>query len=85
MNIINWTDKAIRQLRKIKDTDMQKRIYKETQVLQDFPKCASVKHLNNHKCPYRLRIGDYRIFFDFDGVIKLISIKEVKKRDEHTY
>jgi mRNA interferase RelE/StbE len=34
---------------------------------------------------YRLRVGDYRVFFEFDGGVKLVSIEEVKKRDERTY
>lgn len=33
----------------------------------------------------RLRIGRYRVFFDFDGQIRIIAIQEVKKRDEHSY
>ena len=33
----------------------------------------------------RLRIGNYRILFNFDDVVKIISIEEVKKRDERTY
>ena len=34
---------------------------------------------------FRLRVGRYRVFFDFDGQIKIIAIQEVKKRDERTY
>ena len=36
-------------------------------------------------CGYRLRVGDWRVFFEFDGAVKIISIEEVKKRNEHTY
>jgi len=34
---------------------------------------------------YRLRVGDYRVFFEFDGSVHVIDIEEVKKRDERTY
>ena len=34
---------------------------------------------------YRLRVGNYRVFFDFDGAVRIVSIEEVKKRDERTY
>lgn len=35
--------------------------------------------------PYRLRVGRYRIFFSNDDAISIITIEEVKKRDDRTY
>jgi len=32
-----------------------------------------------------LRVGDYRVFFEFDGSVHIIDIEEVRKRDERTY
>jgi len=32
-----------------------------------------------------MRVGRYRILFDWEGTIKVVSIQEVKKRDERTY
>lgn len=49
------------------------------------PECANVKKLSNHQYGYRLRVGNYRVLFNFDGIIHIISIEEVKKRDERTY
>lgn len=49
------------------------------------PDCVNVKALSNHLYQYRLRVGDYRVFFNFDGVVSIVSIEEVKKRDERTY
>jgi len=34
---------------------------------------------------YRLQMGDFRVFFEFDGDVRIIDIEEVKKRDERTY
>ncbi|WP_306548073.1 type II toxin-antitoxin system RelE/ParE family toxin [Desulfobulbus sp.] len=85
MNIIQWTEKAFRQLRKIKDSQASRRIYQEAQELVHFPECRNVKRLTNHQYSYRLRVGDWRVFFEFDGGVKIISIEEVKKRNEHTY
>lgn len=85
MNTINWTPKAIKQAMKIKDQAMRARIFNETQVLTAFPACGNVKKLTNHAHGYRLRIGDYRVIFDFDGAVRVVSIEEVKKRDERTY
>jgi mRNA-degrading endonuclease RelE of RelBE toxin-antitoxin system len=46
---------------------------------------ANVKALVNHGHQYRLCVGNFRVFFNFDGVIRIVSIGEVKKRDERTY
>jgi mRNA-degrading endonuclease RelE of RelBE toxin-antitoxin system len=32
-----------------------------------------------------LRVGNYRVFFEFDGGVQIIYIEEVKKRNESTY
>lgn len=85
MNTIKWTLKATKQLRKIKDIATQQRILAETDILQKFPDCSNVKRLMNHQYTYRLRVRNYRIFFEFEGDVKIISIEEVKKHDERTY
>jgi mRNA-degrading endonuclease RelE of RelBE toxin-antitoxin system len=85
MNAIKWKAKASRQLQKIKDAATQKGIYLAVQELAGFPECANIKKLVNHAYPYRLRVGNYRVFFSFDGEIHIIFVEEVKKRDEHTY
>ena len=56
-----------------------------TRTLVNFPECKNVKLLKNYIYDFRLRVGRYRVFFDFDGQIKIIAIQEVKKRDERTY
>jgi mRNA interferase RelE/StbE len=49
------------------------------------PDCQGVKSLTNHRCGYRLRVGRYRVLFDYDGEVRIVEIQEVKKRDERTY
>lgn len=83
MNEISWRPKALKQIEKIKIAAVRKRIFIETQTLAYFPNCQGVKKLANHN--YRLRIGDYRVFFEFDGSVHIIDIQEVKKRNENTY
>ena len=64
---------------------VQQQIFQAAQTLKEFPNCANVKRLTNHRYGYRLRIGSYRLFFDFQGdEARIVSIEEVKKRDEHT-
>jgi mRNA interferase RelE/StbE len=54
--------------------------------LSVFPACSGVKTLINHAYGYRLRVGNYRVLFDFEGgAVCIVSIEEVRRRDEHTY
>lgn len=81
---VNWSKKAKRQLAKI-PIKYRVAITDATRTFVNFPECKNVKPLKNHIYDYRLRVGRYRVFFDFDGQIKIIAIQEVKKRDERTY
>jgi len=87
MNTIEWQPKAFKQLRKIADNKMRIAIYDAVQVLATWPLCnADIKKLQNRE-DYRLRVGDYRVIFDIDqsGNPIIITIIQVKKRDDNTY
>ena len=85
MNSINWQPKALRQLRKI-DAAANKQIRASvTSELADLSTARNVKALTNHEYGYRLRVGSYRVFFEFDGAVCIVNIEEVRKRDERTY
>lgn len=86
MNIIKFSKLSLKQLIKIPSA---------VKILDkiDLMKCTSnfskldIKKLKNIKYQYRLRVGEYRVLFDMDENynIKIITIKEVKKRNERTY
>jgi mRNA interferase RelE/StbE len=82
---IDWSQKAFKQLVKIKDHQAAKGILAAVDQLTVFPSCHGVKRLENHRYGYRLRVGHYRVLFDVHKEIRIIEIQEVKKRDEHTY
>jgi len=84
MNTITWSKKAQRQLLKISKRKALV-IYDKVENLKQFPDCQNVKKLTNHKYTYRFRVASYRVFFNHDSTIKIVSIEEVKKRDERTY
>ena len=85
MNRIDWTPKAAKQLRKLpKGVQVDIRAAVQDK-LPRFPKCSGVKALVNHPHGYRLRVGNYRVLFNFEGSITLVRIEEVGKRDERTY
>ena len=82
---IKWQPKATKQLIKLKDKAVIGRINASVANLVGFPEVSGVKALVNHDFAYRLRVGDYRVLFNVHEQIEIISIEEVKKRDERTY
>lgn len=84
MNSIKWTPKATKQLRKL-DVQFQRPIVDAVKSLEAMPACQNIKALTNHEYGYRLRIGNFRVLFDWSGEIKIVEIQEVRKRDERTY
>lgn len=54
-------------------------------TLAHMPHVANVKALVQHRYQYRLRVGNYRVLFDWQREVRIIEIQEVKRRDEQTY
>jgi len=84
MNDVFYAKKAARKLRKCTSEDSAT-IRRACRNLANMPNCANVKALVNHAQQYRLRVGNFRVFFDFDGVAHIVSIEEVRRRDGRTY
>ena len=74
MNKINWKPKAVKQLMKVPKADQTSIRDEVGEQLTRFPMCQKVKQLTNHAYSYRLRVGRYRVFFEFDGSVKIVSI-----------
>lgn len=75
----------MRQLRKI-DAHAGRQIrVAETTEPSDLSKARNIKALINHEYGYRLRVGGYRVFFDLDGAVSIVSVEELRKRDERTH
>ena len=53
--------------------------------LVDLAKTRNVIALTDHEYGYRLRVGNYRVFFEYDGAVRIVSVEEVRKRNERTY
>lgn len=85
MNSIFWQPKALRRLRKIEPNANAQIRSAVTQELADLSTARNVKALVNHEYDYRLRVGSYRVFFNFDGSVHVVTIQEVAKRNERTY
>ena len=85
MNAISWKTKALKQMRKLPSHSGAAIRAAMSSELVDLSAARNVKKLVNHAHGYRLRVGNYRVFFDFDVAIRIVSIEEVRKRDEQTY
>jgi mRNA-degrading endonuclease RelE of RelBE toxin-antitoxin system len=57
-------------------------LYEALEALKDWPDISGVKNLTGMP-GYRLRIGQYRAFFEVEG--EVITVTEVKRRNERTY
>jgi len=84
MIAIRWSRKASKQLDNIQSSD-KKQILSAVDSLSNFPYVGNIKALKNHKYDYRLRVGRYRVLFNNIEKIHIISIEEVRKRDDSTY
>lgn len=84
---IQWALKAAKQTKKIPNPDRE-RIVASVGELSDWPGCITnkdIKPLRGHSHQYRLRVGRYRVLFDVETGLRVVSIEEVRKRDERTY
>jgi len=86
MNKILWHNRARKQMKKI-PVHYREAILENVDKLAAFPmyEKLDITELKNHKYDYRLRVGRYRVLFNYANVVKIIEIQEVKKRDERTY
>ena len=86
MNEITWHNRARKQIKRI-PKQYKESILDSVDLLVTFPKYGQldITELKKHRYDYRLRVGRYRVLFDYTNVIKIIRIQEVKKRDERTY
>ncbi len=76
---------SAQELKKIGNRNIQERILAATRDLIAFPDVPNVKRLINHAYDFRLRVGTWRILFNAFEEVRIVSIEEVKKRNERTY
>lgn len=88
INDIFFSSKSLRQLKKLPINDISV-IRNAINDLANMPDCLRVKMLVNHDYQYRLRVDvgkrKYRVLFNYDSSVKIVEIKEIKKRNEQTY
>ncbi|OZN24899.1 hypothetical protein CFY87_06090 [Actinobacillus seminis] len=85
-NRIKWQPKALKQLLKI-DSRYIPKVQQAINSLAHFPDVLlDIKKLQGQERTYRLRVGNYRVIFEWiNSEPKIIEIQAIKKRDEQTY
>ena len=83
MFTVEWTRKALKQLKRF-ERQHQKQIVVAVRDLKNWPDCKHIVALKG-RFGYRQRVGRYRVFFEVGREVRIITIEEVKKRDERTY
>jgi mRNA-degrading endonuclease RelE of RelBE toxin-antitoxin system len=81
MKTVKITMKAHKQIAKLNKQDMAS-IYEALEALAAWPDISGVKSLTDMP-GYRLRIWQYRAMFEVSG--EVITVTEVKRRNERTY
>lgn len=77
---IQFTDVAVKSLQKYPVND-RKRIVERIEELANDPfQATNVKRLVNFDVSYRLRVGNYRILFERDDIIRIIDVIDVLPR-----
>ncbi|WP_374688941.1 type II toxin-antitoxin system RelE/ParE family toxin [Promineifilum sp.] len=77
---VELSEKAVKNLRRFPRNDQQ-RILAQIEKLAANPQgMPDVKRLIGYDVAYRLRVGDYRVLFDRDDVIRIIDVVNVLPR-----
>ncbi len=80
-----YSPKAQKALRKF-PREYQSLILKKLSSLKDNPKPRGYDKITSRTPPlYRIRVGDYRVFYFIDEEVKDIIIVDVKRRTTQTY
>ena len=77
---IVFTETAVKNLKRYPKAD-QRRILARIEELAANPHVMrNVKRLVEHELAFRLRVGDYRVLFDRDDIIRIIDIVDILPR-----
>jgi mRNA interferase RelE/StbE len=80
---VELSPKARKSLRKLSSTD-QLRITAAIEILRTNPFPPSVKKLHG-RGGYRIRVGEYRVIYEFDGTSLFILVLDIgPRRDIYT-
>jgi len=77
---LQFTDIALKNLKKYPKKDQQLLLVNIDKLAEDPFSKTNVKKLVNFDISYRLRVGNYRVFFEREDVLKIIDIIDILPR-----
>lgn len=81
---VQFSATAVKNLSRFPRNDQRRILTQVEKLAADPTKMRGVKRLVNYDVTYRLRVGDYRVLFERDDVIRIIDIVDVLPRG-HAY
>lgn len=78
---VEFTKKASKQLAKLSE-DIQQRIKIKVQELAENPRASGVVKLENSDNKYRIRVGHYRVLYEIQDDLLIVSVIRVGHRRE---
>jgi len=81
-----WLGEAVGELLDVARTDRRQadRIYRAVETLARSEQ-GDVRKLTDRTDEWRLRVGDWRVFFTYDRPTQTLTVLAVKRRNEGTY
>ncbi len=77
---VQLTSIALKHLRKYPANDRRRILSRIEQLAADPLVMPNVKQLVDFGITYRMRVGNYRIFFERDDIIRIIDVVDVLPR-----
>ncbi|MBK7218251.1 MAG: type II toxin-antitoxin system RelE/ParE family toxin [Candidatus Promineofilum sp.] len=77
---VELSETAVKNLRRFPHNDQRRILAQIEQLAANPQEMQGVKRLVGYDVTYRLRVGDYRVLFDRDDVIRIIDVVNVLPR-----
>lgn len=85
MYAIDWQPRARKQIAKLGERAVRLQLVAAIDELERFPAVRNLEPLRGHRYGWRLRVGRFRVLLDVDTRRRLVTVQEIRKRDERTY
>ena len=77
---IQFTDVALKNLKRYPKSDQVRIVSRIEQLAANPDAMSNVKRLVNFDVSFRLRVGNYRVLFERDDIIRIIDVIDVLSR-----
>jgi mRNA interferase RelE/StbE len=80
--LVEYEPESIASLEKLSPTNRQRILAKITWLAENFEQITPQPLTANYAGFYKLRIGDYRVIYEFNGEEQIIFIDKIRHRSE---